>query len=171
MALRKAREQDVETIRRWRNHPQVRRASIHTAYIEPEGHRAWWDAVQRDPGRHVLIFERDGVACGVVMFNDHDPVTGTAEWGFFLDVDGLQARGELLPAWMELEREAVAFGFDELKLTAMGGRTLAWNTPVLALHRRFGFAEVEERGYVTDIDGEPQRVVWTVLRAQGAPNP
>lgn len=165
MALRDANDGDVDSIRRWRNHPQVRRASIHTAYITPEGHRAWWAAVQSDPNRRVLIYERGGVGCGVVMFNDHDPVAGTAEWGFFLDVDGLQARGELLPAWIELEREAVAYGFDEMKLAEMGGRTLAWNKQVLALHRRFGFVVVPERGYTIEIDGVSQEVVWTALRA------
>ncbi len=164
MALREANDADVESIRRWRNHDRVRQASIYTAYITPEGHRAWWVAVQADPARQVLIYERAGIPSGVVLFNDHDLVAGTAEWGFFLDVDGLQQRGELLPAWLELEKEAVAYGFDELKLTAMGGRTLAWNTQVLALHRRFGFTEVAERRCTTRIDGEDQVVVWTERR-------
>lgn len=164
MALREANDGDIDSIRRWRNHPQVRRASIYTAYITPEGHRAWWTAVQNDPNRRVLIYERDGAGCGVVLFNDHDAAAGVAEWGFFLDVDGLQARGELLPAWIELEREAIAYGFDEMDLAEMGGRTLAWNKQVLALHRRFGFVEVPERGYLTQIDGVNQKVIWTTLR-------
>jgi RimJ/RimL family protein N-acetyltransferase len=165
--LREATEADVEMIRRWRDHPKVRAASIFTDEITPEGHARWWAAVCADPQRHVLIFEYDGTACGVVTINDHDPVAGTAEWGFFLDVDGLQGRGSLLPAWIELERQAVAYGFDDLKLRAMGGRTLAWNKPVLALHRRFGFVEVPDRGYVTRIGGVDQDVVWTELTAAG----
>lgn len=164
VGLRDANDGDVERIRQWRNHPQVRRASIFTALITPEGHRRWWAAVQGDPARRVLIYERGGVPCGVVMFNDHDPVARTAEWGFFLDVDGLDARGELLPAWMELEKEAVGYGFDTLKLSELGGRTLAWNKQVLALHRRFGFRPVPERGYRTEIDGVEQEVVWTAMR-------
>ena len=165
MTLRDATEADVDSIRCWRNHPEVRRLSIYTAEITAEGHRAWWQGVQEDPARRVLIFERDGLARGAVIFQSHDPVAGTAEWGFFLDVDGLRPRGELLPAWMELEREAIEYGFDEMKLTSMGGRTLAVNVPVLALHRRFGFREVPERSYVTEIDGSPQAVVWTEMRA------
>jgi RimJ/RimL family protein N-acetyltransferase len=163
--LRDASESDVDTIRRWRNHPKVRGASIMVDYITPEGHREWWDRVSADPSRCVLIFEYEGVPCGVVTINDHDPVAGTAEWGFFLDVDGLEARGQLLPAWMELEKAAVAYGFDEMKLKAMGGRTLAWNKQVIALHRRFGFVEVPERRYVTQIAGQDQEVVWTELTA------
>jgi RimJ/RimL family protein N-acetyltransferase len=164
--LREATDADVDTIRQWRNHPKVRGASIMTDFITPEGHARWWTTVSADPRRRVLIFEHGGVPCGVVTINDHDPDAGTAEWGFFLDVDGLQERGTLLPAWLELEKAAVAFGFDELGLTAMGGRTLAWNKQVLALHRRFGFVEVPERRYVTQVDGADQDVLWTELTAQ-----
>jgi RimJ/RimL family protein N-acetyltransferase len=67
---------------------------------------------------------------------------------------------------MELERAAVEYGFEELKLTAMGGRTLAWNKQVLALHRRFGFVEVPERRYFAHIDGVDQEVLWTELSAE-----
>ncbi|WP_238008315.1 GNAT family N-acetyltransferase [Dactylosporangium sp. AC04546] len=159
--LRDARESDLETIRTWRNHPKTRAASIYTAHITPEGHARWWTNVQADPARRVLIFSYHGADCGVVTFNDHDPEAGTAEWGFFLDVDGLTERGELLPAWMELEKAAVAYAFDDLKLTSFGGRTLAWNKQVIGLHRRFGFVEVPERRYTTEIDGQDQLVVWT----------
>jgi UDP-4-amino-4,6-dideoxy-N-acetyl-beta-L-altrosamine N-acetyltransferase len=159
--LREACDTDVETIRRWRNHPKTRGASIWTAYITPEGHAEWWRRVCEDAARRVLIFAYRGHDCGVVTFNDHDPAAGTAEWGFFLDVDGLGERGELLAAWLELERAAVAYAFDEMGLRSFGGRTLAWNRQVIALHRRFGFVEVPRRAYTTLVEGAEQLVVWT----------
>ena len=158
--LREADESDVQTIRRWRNHPKTRGASIYTAFITPEGHARWWRR-SAGPLRRVLIFAYKGNDCGVITFNDHDADAGTAEWGFFLDVDGLEERGELLPAWMELEKAAVTYAFDDMKLTSVGGRTLAWNKQVIALHRRFGFVEVPARQYTTEIDGVDQLVVWT----------
>jgi len=167
--LREATERDLEDIRRWRNHDKVRKASIFTDEITPEGHARWWAGVQADPARRVLVFSYLGTPSGVVLINNHDPVARTAEWGFFLDVDGLDARGQLLPAWIQLEKEAVAYGFDELGLQAMGGRTLASNDRVLALHRRFGFKDVPERTYSTSIDGVIQTVVWTELTANGRP--
>jgi UDP-4-amino-4,6-dideoxy-N-acetyl-beta-L-altrosamine N-acetyltransferase len=162
--LRVATENDVETIRRWRNHPKTRDASIFTTEITPEMHRDWWTNRSADPTYHILIFSYRDRPCGVVLFQDHDADARTSEWGFFLDVDGLTERNELLPAWMELEKDAVAYGFEELKLTSMGGRTLAWNASVLALHKRFGFQQVPEKGYTTEIDGKEQAVVWTELR-------
>jgi UDP-4-amino-4,6-dideoxy-N-acetyl-beta-L-altrosamine N-acetyltransferase len=161
--LRPATDNDVDSIRTWRNHPAVRRASIMNAEITPDGHRSWWQRVSVDPRTWVLIFEYDEVPSGVVIFKDHDPVAGSAEWGFFLDSDGLTASGRLFPAWIALERAAVDFGFRVLNLTSLGGRTLAWNGAVLELHRRTGFQEVAERRYVEEIDGVPQEVLWTEL--------
>ena len=164
--LREATEADIEMIRRWRNHPKVRRSSIFTAEITPDGHARWWASVNADPARRVLIYERSGEPCGVVLINDHDPVARTAEWGFFLDVAGLERRGELLPAWIELEGEAITYAFDELDVDEVGGRTLAWNEPVLALHRRFGFTVDPARAYRTTIDGVEQEVVWTAMNRE-----
>jgi RimJ/RimL family protein N-acetyltransferase len=162
LVLRPAAEADVETIRRWRNHPKVRGASIVTTEITPAVHRDWWERVSRDPASRVLIFEYAGAPVGVVIFKDITRATAdaAAEWGFFLDVE----QPAHVAAWIALERAAVAYAFDELGLTTLGGRTLAWNRAVLELHRRNGFVEVPERGYTTDIEGVPQRVVWMELR-------
>jgi UDP-4-amino-4,6-dideoxy-N-acetyl-beta-L-altrosamine N-acetyltransferase len=162
--LRDATDADVPLIRTWRNHPRVRGVSIYTPEITPDGHAAWWAGVRADPGRHVLIFADDGIPAGVVTFTIDAP--GHAEWGFFLDVDGLDERGRMLPAWMEMEKEAVAYGFDDLGLDAMGGRTLVRNAQVIALHRRFGFVEIAERRYTTEVDGVLEEVVWTELSAE-----
>lgn len=164
--IRVATDDDVETIRRWRNHPKVRDASIFTDEITPEMHGDWWTKKSVDPSYHILVFSYRDRPCGVVLFQDHDREARTSEWGFFLDVEALDERSELLAAWIELEREAVSYGFDELGLAVMGGRTLAWNAQVLALHRRFGFQTVPAREYVTEVSGVPQTIVWTELRAE-----
>ena len=157
--LRAALDTDRDVILDWRNHPAVRQVSLTTHVIGVDEHRAWWARADADPSRRVLIFEHDGRPAGVVMFADIDPATKSATWGFYLDVAGLTAAGALLPAWMRLEQEAVAFAFDELGLDSLGGETLASNTQVLALHRRFGFRET--RRYRRDVDGTPTDVVWT----------
>lgn len=160
--LRPATDDDRELVRLWRNHPQVRRASLTTHEIGPAEHERWWRATAADPTRRVLIFTRAGRPAGVVVFTNLDLVVGSGAWGFYLDVAGLAERGDLVPAWLDLERAAVAYAFGELGLARLGGETLAWNTPVLALHRRFGFTET--RTYEREVDGRPQRVVWTELR-------
>lgn len=157
--LRPATDADVESIRRWRNHPKVRRASFTTHEIGPEEHRAWWDAVSRDPARHVLVYERAGVPAGVVVFADIGE--GTVEWSKYVDVDGLgDDRGA---AWEDLEHEAIGYAFDVLGAARIGAATLAANTPVLRLHERVGFTEV--RRYTRQVGGEQREVVWNELSA------
>jgi hypothetical protein len=148
--LRAAVDADRDTVLAWRNHPEVRAVSLTTHVITPEEHARWWDSVARDPDRHLLIHDDAGV---VVFDCREDPPT----WSFYLDVAGLGPN--LLAAWMRLEKEAVEYAFGELGLTRLGGETLATNTQVLALHRRFGF--VETRRYERLIDGTPQTVVCT----------
>ncbi|GAB7039908.1 MULTISPECIES: GNAT family N-acetyltransferase [Catenuloplanes] len=163
--LRPAEPHDLEPVRRWRNHPEVRAQFLFRDVITPEGHRAWWSRVAADPTRRVLIFEHEGAPAGAVTFQDHDPVAGTAEWGFFLDIDGLRPRNALFGAWIGLEQAAIRYALDDLRLTVLGARTLATNKPVLALHRRNGFVEVPSRHYTTDIDGTPTPVLWLELRS------
>jgi len=148
--LRAAVDTDRDTVLAWRNHPDVRAVSLTTHVIAAEEHAKWWDAALADPARHILIFEESGV----VLFDlREDP----ASWSFYLDVAGLGKR--LLPTWLRLEKAAVAYAFDVLRTTRLGGETLAANHQVLALHRRFGFRE--KRRYERLIDGTPQTVVWT----------
>jgi UDP-4-amino-4,6-dideoxy-N-acetyl-beta-L-altrosamine N-acetyltransferase len=137
--LRAATEKERDLIRRWRNHPRVRESSFVTRPIEAEEHLGWWEGV-REGRRQVLIFERAGIPAGVVQFGDIDRSESSAVWGFYLDIEGLGK--ELLPAWMELEGEALRYAFEVLGLQILRGETLVANTPVRALHKRFGFTEV-----------------------------
>ena len=158
--LRPATDGDVETIRRWRNHPKVRRASFTTHEIGPEEHRAWWEAVSADPTRRVLIFERNGVPSGVVLFTGVG--SELVEWSKYVDVDGLGS--ERAAAWEEVEYEAIDYAFDVLGADRIGASTLAANTPVRRLHERTGFVEL--RRYTRTIDGVDREVVWSELSAR-----
>ncbi|TCC29833.1 GNAT family N-acetyltransferase [Kribbella sindirgiensis] len=137
--LRAATENDVGTIRRLRNQQANRDVSITSHEITADEHAAWWAKTSVDPTRRVLIYTRDGTTAGVVNFFDLDGTTGA--WGFFLDADGLAERGETLPAWIEIMREATAYAFDELGLELLTGEVLEHNTVVRQMNRRFRFTE------------------------------
>jgi RimJ/RimL family protein N-acetyltransferase len=137
--LRAATEDDVDTIRRLRNQQANRDVSITSHEITADEHAAWWAKTSADPSRRVLIYERDGQIAGVVNFFDLEGSSGA--WGFFLDADGLAERGETLPAWIEIMREATAYAFDELGLELLTGEVLEHNTVVRQMNRRFRFTE------------------------------
>lgn len=141
--LRAATDADVDDIRRWRNQEPNRAVSINQHEITPAEHAAWWAKAGADPTRRVMVYERDGASAGVVNFFDlslgAEPRSGS--WGFFLDAEGLDARGETLPAWIEVMREATSYAFDELGLDDLHAEVLADNTVVRQMNRRFRFVE------------------------------
>lgn len=145
--LRAAREAERETIRRWRNHPQVRAASFTDHEIGADEHRVWWRRVAADPSRALLVYcERDGDAelpAGVVLFEDLRTEAGqrTGSWGFYLDVEGVEARGTGLSSWLGVQRAALDHAFEVLRLDLLSGEVLEHNTAVRRGNRRFGFVE------------------------------
>lgn len=149
--LRAATDSDTDDIRRWRNHPQVRAVSLSSHEITPEEHAAWFAAARADARRRVLIFEYEGRPAGVVNFTDVDPTARSASWGFYLDFEGLEERGETLPAWMDVQREAIAYAFDDLGVDRLDAEVLEHNVVVRRMNRRFGFTEGEPMP--TMIDG------------------
>jgi RimJ/RimL family protein N-acetyltransferase len=141
--LRPATDDDLDAMRIWRNQPPNREVSINSHEITADEHAAWWSKVRTDPSRQVLIYERDGVPAGVVNFFDLSPAGPgrTGSWGFFLDADGLGQRGETLPAWLEVMREAADHAFDTLGLDELTGEVLEDNVVVRQMNRRFRFVE------------------------------
>jgi RimJ/RimL family protein N-acetyltransferase len=146
--LRRATDSDVDDIRRWRNQQPNRDVSVNSHEITAEEHAGWWARASADPARRVLIYERAGVPSGVVNFFDLDGKTGA--WGYFLDADGLAERGETLPAWIEVMKDATAYAFDELGLDELQGEVLEHNTVVRQMNRRFRFTEGEPETRVAD---------------------
>ena len=155
--LRPAEDRDVEPMRRWRNHPQVRRVSLTQHEIGAGEHRAWWAKTSADPARRVLIYERDGQPCGVVTFSD--VAGGSGWWGYYLDNAGLEEAGALFPAWIAIQREAIRYARDELRLAELHGETLAVNQAAVDFNARLKFVEVER--YQRQIGGELAEVIHT----------
>jgi RimJ/RimL family protein N-acetyltransferase len=141
--LRTATDGDVDIIRVLRNQEPNREVSINAHEISADEHAGWWAKASVDPTRRVLIYEREGVTAGVVNFFDLDLDTKTGDWGFFLDAEGLAERGETLPAWIEVMKEATGYAFDELGLDELRGEVLEHNAVVRQMNRRFRFVEGE----------------------------
>ncbi|WP_018155323.1 GNAT family N-acetyltransferase [Demetria terragena] len=142
--LRPATSADLEAIRRWRNHPEVQAVSLNREEITAEMHSAWWEAVESDDTRQVLVYERNGAPAGVVTFFDIAEHDGRrqAMWGYYLDNAGLSERGELLPAWIKIQREAVRYADEQLNLDALEGEVIESNEGVRSMNSRNGFEEI-----------------------------
>jgi RimJ/RimL family protein N-acetyltransferase len=150
--LRSATDHDVDLIRTLRNQQANREVSVNSHEISADEHAGWWAKASADPTRRVLIYERAGTVAGVVNFFDLelDAAPRTGAWGFFLDADGLGERGETLPAWIEVMKDATGYAFDELDLDELTGEVLEHNTVVRQMNRRFRFTEGEPQTRYAD---------------------
>ncbi len=157
--LREATDADLADILNWRNQQPNRDVSVHHHVITAEEHAAWWSRVRTDPTRRVLIYERGGAPAGVVNFFDLalDGDHRTGAWGFFLDADGLEERGETLPAWIEVMTQASDYAFDDLALDDLVGEVLEHNEAVRQMNRRFRFREGEPEQ--REVDGRTITVI------------
>ncbi len=155
--LREATDTDLDMMREWRNHEEVRRVSLTQHEITADEHLAWWEKTRIDPTRRVLIYERNDFPAGVVTFFDLDNTEGW--WGYYLDNVGLEERGEMFPAWISIQREAVRYAKNVLGLIRLHGETLATNISAVEFNKRQGFTEVE--CYEREVGGEIVKVIHT----------
>ena len=164
--LRPATEADLDIMRDWRNQEPNRLASINSHEISSTEHRAWWDKSSTDPTRRVLIFEREDGPAGVVSFFDLELTAPRRRgaWGFYLDALRLEARGEVMPAWMAVMRDGTRFAFDELALDDLRGEVLEHNASVRTMNRLFRFVEGE--GEPREVDGRKIVVIPILLRRE-----
>lgn len=89
IAIRQATQNDSSRMLGWRNHPQVRGASVDPGSIDPSRHQSWFASVLADPDSFLLIGEHGEDAVGVVRWDVRD---GKAEVSIYL-VPGLAGEG------------------------------------------------------------------------------
>ncbi len=138
--LRLINKQDLDKIRNWRNAPNVRENMFTDHLISPEEHLAWWQNIRDNASRKVLMFVRNGIDEGVVLFFDIDRGKQSCHWGFYISND-LNEMKTRINTWQSLEKEAIDYAFSELLCKQIFCETFSFNKPVLEMHKRFGFVE------------------------------
>lgn len=150
--LRPMHASDLNRVREWRNHPEVRRYMYTQHEIGPDEHRQWFMQASQATGTHLLIFERDDAACGFVNITQirQGPV---ADWSFHLAPFAQRGTG------FQLGRAVLDHIFDHLNLHKLCGEALVFNERSIRLHRRLGF---QQEGLLRDqhFDGDRYHDVY-----------
>jgi UDP-4-amino-4,6-dideoxy-N-acetyl-beta-L-altrosamine N-acetyltransferase len=131
--LRALEEADLETVRGWRNHPDVRSYMYTSREIREAEHQAWFERIRHDDSRHPLIFEIEENPVGFVQFSIVDTMAGRAEWGFYLAPTAPRGSG------VKLGESALTHAFDYLALHKICGEALVFNERSICFHERLGF--------------------------------
>lgn len=133
MALRKMTENDLEMVLQWRNAPEVRENMYNNQVISLDEHKKWFQKTLEDKNKKYFIYEKNAEPLGVIAFTDINLESETAAWAFY--VGELSKRG----AGVQMEKEALRFAFNDLKLNKLWCEVLSFNEKVIKFHQRFGF--------------------------------
>lgn len=109
ISIREADNADSKQIFMWRNDPAIRQVSRNKAQLEWPAHKAWFDSIQRDSTKLLLIGESGGQPIGVVRF---DVAKAIAELSIYMvpGQSGLGLGTELLltaERWLAMTRPEV----------------------------------------------------------------
>lgn len=131
--LRNIRDAELKLMLSWRNAPNVRKNMYTRHEISLDEHLLWWASVQKNDSQEYLIFEQNGEPLGVVGFGDIDSRSMNASWAFYASPDAPKGTGS------KMEFLALEYAFKHLGLHKLYCEVLAFNTPVIRLHEKYGF--------------------------------
>jgi len=156
---------DSARLLEWRNSERVRTQSLDSHVISAEEHRAWFDGLRGDMDRAYYIFERCGIAAGVVYFTGCGEPPGNCTWGFYLGEPDLPEGTGTVMCFLGL-----ATGFDDLGMESVDAEVLASNQRSVELHERLGFHRTGSsdgpmtRGVAGSLRLRVTREQWASLR-------
>ena len=132
--LRSIADDELELMREWRNEPTVR-ANMYTQHeISHEEHLTWWEKTKAREDQKYFMYETAGAPIGVAAFSGIDIQSQNSTWAFYASPLAPKGTGSKMEFLM-LEQ-----AFNNLQLHKLCCEVLAFNTPVIKLHQKFGFS-------------------------------
>lgn len=131
--LRDIAQNELEMMLSWRNSPGVR-ANMYTRHeITFSEHVAWWERTQIRADQRYFMYQYQEKPLGIVYLNNIDTLNKNTAWGFYASPDAPKGTGS------RMEYLALEYIFNEMKLHRLHCEVLAFNVPVIKLHKKFGF--------------------------------
>ena len=136
-------QEHLETVRNWRNSPEVARYMYTDANIAPDDQLAWFERVRIDQGSLYWVVVLDRRPVGLISLTEIDFVNRRCNWAIYLGEDSARGRG--------VASQAQHFGavqcFEKLGLEKLCCEAFEFNVGALALYEKFGF---EREGLYVD---------------------
>lgn len=131
--LRAIKPEELELILSWRNAPSVRANMYSRHEISLAEHLAWWERIATRADQQYFMYEYQGSPNGVVAFNGIDSTNQNSSWAFYASPEAPKGTGS------RMEYLALEHAFGGIQLHKLCCEVLAFNTPVIRLHEKFGF--------------------------------
>ena len=131
--LRSIQDDELPLMLSWRNESSVRQNMYTTHEITMSEHLIWWKPIKGSDRHRYFMYEYGGVPLGIVGFTSIDSVSQNSSWAFYASPDAPKGTGS------RMEALALDYAFEELRLYKLYCEVLAFNAPVIKLHKKFGF--------------------------------
>ncbi len=150
---------ELDTILEWRNQSEVRLYSFNDQLISKQEHYRWWQDIKNDLSKRWMIYVLEGQNAGVVNYYNIK-YQEEAFWGFYFS-DKFEGY-EKLKLWFKLEKEAISYAFETLKLLKLKCEVFRDNKAALIMHKRIGYQEIDtyqhDKGEVIVLEIQKSRV-------------
>jgi UDP-4-amino-4,6-dideoxy-N-acetyl-beta-L-altrosamine N-acetyltransferase len=126
---------DIETVRKWRNSPEVYKYFVFNDQITQSKQEKWYNEISLDPSCRVFIIEFKGEPIGLTDIKKIDWTNRVAETGMFLPFE--EHQNSMLPyeiAFLQLD-----FCFNYLNLRKVTCQVLVTNKRALRFNKGLGY--------------------------------
>lgn len=122
----------LETVRRWRNLPRIRKNMLTGHEITEAEQAGWFAGLGQDRTRLYFVYFQDDLPTGMLYFTD---ITGVeCSWGCYLGLEAVWPGSGLV-----LEIAALDFAFARLELNTLRAEVFEYNTAAKRMHELFEY--------------------------------
>jgi len=133
--LKKIEEKDIETVRLWRNSPDVAKYMYSDEIITQEQQQQWYHKIKNDTSCCYWIINYKDQPVGLASINNISELFSSCYWAFYLGDTSIRGAG----IGTIVEYKVIEYVFNELKLNKLRCEVFAFNTAVIQKHEKFGF--------------------------------
>jgi UDP-4-amino-4,6-dideoxy-N-acetyl-beta-L-altrosamine N-acetyltransferase len=139
VTLRRIDEDDLKTVRGWRNHPEVVKFMDFQEFITPGMQRRWFQSINNSQNYYFVV-EFQGKSLGVTNFKDIDYQKKTAEAGVFYPPEHTVSDVPFRASLAILD-----FGFEQLELKSIDAHILKDNKRAIRYNKALGFTKLPDQ--------------------------
>ena len=134
---------DFETIRMWRNSPDIARNMFSSGLITEEQQLQWYESVCRGEGGYCWFVESEGQPVGYASLVRAERSGDTYEFGLYIGNQKFIGGGYGSAILFNI----LEYGFTKLNAHKIICEVLSFNAPAIKLYERFG---LQKQGYFKD---------------------
>jgi UDP-4-amino-4,6-dideoxy-N-acetyl-beta-L-altrosamine N-acetyltransferase len=133
--LREMAVEDLEMVRAWRNHPDIKKFMFAQKEVLPEEHLAWFERARKSEVKNMLIYMENASPFGFIQFTAIRNQNTIVDWGFYVAPNANKGTGT------KMTKLGLDYAFNQLKAHKVFAEVLEYNVPSIRLHQKLGFSQ------------------------------